>query len=657
MRNKNIKTVSLFILVCLLFLPICFAAEWETWTMWQSVANFLHLLISILSWIRILIATLAGKLMTNSIVYWEFIHLDQALRKLRNIMKNVANFSLWLIFLRTVFKYVFSDKSDIKDITGKIFYFIIAWIWIQMSWFAIWALIDISTILTASMWSFPSMILSEDWNIQKSLEWQKIFLPKKTVLNLNDKDLPMYQWIKQTTNDLTESSWYVEKDLGEFIDAIVPSSDSVAWPLIYMWVSIFHFQDYLTRTITMAWETDITDLVTTFLIKAWMLVFYTIALIMMFVFNLIRVFYLRMLIIFSPLLIAFWAFKKWSMWPDKEFEPIDKWNIKNLLILIFLPVVYITYMWLTLIIIVTIQKMITSNEIDNFGSEAVQISGNTIKTNNSSFTLNGNLRPNWKEDTQTTFTDIFLMILSLALMYGMTKIISTTVSWIWWDTMWKLKWFQDSALKAIPIWSTSVGWVMDWGKNMANKYINAKWWATTKIADQTDKLLETMWLTDWLTQTQQADLKKVALIDKRSWIWKSASSKFIDKYSDMISSVDYKKSAQNFSNSDITSWLNWWMWNKYKWNNWYKYNWEQLIMNASSSLDKWKKNIENINKSLWENWKIESLSWLADEISELKNDVEKWTLFWNLFNTLNKQDWTKIKTKSQFMTTKRWKNK
>jgi hypothetical protein len=54
------------------------------------------------------LANLAGKLMTNDIVYGSFLHLDASLWTLWNIMKNFANFALGFMVIFAVVKNLFS---------------------------------------------------------------------------------------------------------------------------------------------------------------------------------------------------------------------------------------------------------------------------------------------------------------------------------------------------------------------------------------------------------------------------------------------------------------------------------------------------------------------------------------------------------------------
>lgn len=57
-----------------------------------------------------LLAFLAGKLMSNDFIYGTFIHLDSALFKLWNYMKNISNFILGFLFLFGALKSFFSES-------------------------------------------------------------------------------------------------------------------------------------------------------------------------------------------------------------------------------------------------------------------------------------------------------------------------------------------------------------------------------------------------------------------------------------------------------------------------------------------------------------------------------------------------------------------
>ena len=102
----------------------------------------------------------AGNLVDNSLVYWEVFGFDVALRELWNIMRNLANFTLWFIFVYYLFKYIIpgTKKEDVKKLLISL---LIAGLWIQASWFIMAALIDVSTILAYWIWWLPISVLKD----------------------------------------------------------------------------------------------------------------------------------------------------------------------------------------------------------------------------------------------------------------------------------------------------------------------------------------------------------------------------------------------------------------------------------------------------------------------------------------------------------------
>jgi len=103
---------------------------------------------------------IAGSLVDNSLVYWEIFGFDVALWELWNIMRNLANFTLWFIFVYQIFKYLLPGKKK-EDIKKLLISLLIAWLWIQASWFIMAALIDVSTILAYWIWWLPISVLKD----------------------------------------------------------------------------------------------------------------------------------------------------------------------------------------------------------------------------------------------------------------------------------------------------------------------------------------------------------------------------------------------------------------------------------------------------------------------------------------------------------------
>lgn len=107
---------------------------------------------------------IAGIAMDNSLVYGEVFGLDKALWQFWQIARNFANFIIWFIFLRQVLKYIFdikSGKSDTTNVTKIITKLLLSSVGVQMSWFIMGALVDLSIVMTAGLWWLPLNIVDQ----------------------------------------------------------------------------------------------------------------------------------------------------------------------------------------------------------------------------------------------------------------------------------------------------------------------------------------------------------------------------------------------------------------------------------------------------------------------------------------------------------------
>lgn len=180
---------------------------WETWTdkdatdndttttVWSSDTAFDDVLLDLTyllqAWLKFLylvlrpLLVLAGTAMDNSLVYGEFFDLDRPLWQLRNMSKNFANFALWFFVLYQILQFIFSvDKTEF-EIKKILWWALLAWVGIQLSWFVIWALVDVSTIATYGIWWMPLTLLDE------TTLWDKVVLSVHSQVKFVDfaKDL------------------------------------------------------------------------------------------------------------------------------------------------------------------------------------------------------------------------------------------------------------------------------------------------------------------------------------------------------------------------------------------------------------------------------------------------------------------------------------
>ena len=110
------------------------------------------------------ILALAWILVDNSFVYAEVFKFDAVLWQLWNIVRNLANYTLWFLFLFKLFSYLLNakNKRDVKKILTRT---LIAWVWIQASWFLFAVLIDISNVMAYGVWWLPIATLWQQTDI------------------------------------------------------------------------------------------------------------------------------------------------------------------------------------------------------------------------------------------------------------------------------------------------------------------------------------------------------------------------------------------------------------------------------------------------------------------------------------------------------------
>lgn len=129
----------------------------------DAIFNTLWSILNILYIIALPVLIIAGKAMDNSMIYGEFMNLDRPLYMLWNLSRTFANFAIGWVLLWKIFMYIFKDwwgnaPAILKDIIVKGIMIVLG---VNLSWFAIGALIDLSTIATYSLWSMPLWAIKE----------------------------------------------------------------------------------------------------------------------------------------------------------------------------------------------------------------------------------------------------------------------------------------------------------------------------------------------------------------------------------------------------------------------------------------------------------------------------------------------------------------
>lgn len=195
---------------------------------YNSILNVLYLLLRPA-------LTLAGMALDNSMVYGWFLNLDAPLRLIWNIVKNIANFTLWFMVLFEILKNFFTTEKQGENAFKIIKKALIAWVLIQSSWFILAAIIDVSTITTYAIGGLPISALKtqcEDIGNTKIL-WigSKIDFSIQNTNSTIDNSFMYYSYAGQ---------WANKKN---FAPCVVKNNKRVVWQKYRWTVGNITFQD------------------------------------------------------------------------------------------------------------------------------------------------------------------------------------------------------------------------------------------------------------------------------------------------------------------------------------------------------------------------------------------------------------------------------
>lgn len=316
-----------------------------------NMSQWIQQIITLFSRLWVVLAMGAGKLMSNAFVYGEFMNFDVYLRQMRNISKNFANLAIGFMFLYYILKFVFqSEEVTGNEIGKKIGWFLLAWVMIQASWFMMGALLDIEQIATSAMGALPGLVIQDNntrWqNMTKAMGSAGV-LGKNLQLKKKESTNPTY-----LVYDRSEDAQWINTGTNSTLDAILPSHDTLSWPLYFIWFAIFQFQSYsevpVDPSLTLK---DLSRMFTATGIKFLVLTAFVVMMLILFIVNIIRIAYLWMIIALAPLIVLYIVLKK-VLGIDLGSSSdgiMSKINIQTILAYIFQPTIIITFMGLMLI--------------------------------------------------------------------------------------------------------------------------------------------------------------------------------------------------------------------------------------------------------------------------------------------------------------------
>ena len=455
-RKSRLKIWIVIIIIWIMsFSDWSFAADTTTEESFNILWFSLDSVVSASAWLWVFFARLAWTFLTNKWIYWEILWWDGLLWKLRNVMKNIANFALWFYFVYTIFKWLIDkQKGSILDsLKKKLLRLLIAWVWIQASRFFTAVVIDISTITLTAAGSFPSQVIADSTykDIEKSInESMKEFISKEYVLFPKDS--------RATSLFAVYDIQVEQKSNREIVDSIMPNEKDVAWPLYFIWFSILEtskINSINTSSIKLIKATILNTL-----IKWLTTIVYMFEMILLCIVALVRIIYLWMFIVLSPIAIFLWCLEKAEVNIEKSWLVKDLWkhiNPKSFFINVFKPTIIVLCLWIALIFVSLMNKVVLDYTWKNLNLEWAELSSKKEATSN----INGN---EW-DQTYTTVIDSnlvhFITVHTWKTLLGfILSIITVMIVYLIVDLGMKLWSGQKDFM------STKISWLTKWAKDM-----------------------------------------------------------------------------------------------------------------------------------------------------------------------------------------------
>jgi len=441
-QSQNLKLWIIIVMIVIFFSCQTFAADCnqdslETLTV---IHEFIWNLWRFFSWIWIVLSNFAGVLMTNTMVYWEFMGLDVSLWNIWQISRSIANYTLWFMFLYKIFKYIFipSEKSPIKQIKD----FLLASVFIQASWFLVMVLFDLSTIILATVSSFPSQVIDSSSEVMTAVQQQ---VAKDSVLS-NDKKTVIINAFTDSYLQWDNTKWFsVESSTTtapwsevvtpekKTLDSLLPQTYNLWGTFLYLWFTAMKAQDYVVRPMPTAasCEDRFLKVITWLIFDSWLIILYSLSLAILIVLLIMRLAYLWVFIAISPLVVLLYFIKDIDI--GKKNDILD---LKKAIYLIFQPAIYAFWMGLMFLFVVMVQNVFSNSaESELWSTVSVSQTKKSSTTIDPIPKINSSLENSWLvgfylREWAKSLKDILLSLITLVLMWELIKV---ALTWSMWD--------------------------------------------------------------------------------------------------------------------------------------------------------------------------------------------------------------------------------
>ena len=399
---------------------------------------------------------------------------------------------------------------------------------IQLSWFGIMVIVDISTVLFALISSFPSQVIGSDAVFSQALSTviDSSCPDKVSVQNAQPQGNVLCKWQKQIVNFMADAWWSslktssnagvitVGERAGEglnkeqLFDAILPSQDTLSWPLMFIGFEIFKTAQ-LSDYSNIQWNSDLEKdfkQILQIVLHSGMMIFYTLSLLVLMVVLVARGLYLWIFIAISPIVVLL----NYLIKPKKHITDDVFRDIGKMIKLCFQPVYYAMFIGLMMIMLVILNWALKFN-MTNYDSP-VQISDSQI-------TLDNNLISVAMEGGSMRIYDILLGLITLFLMWKLVHLAVTQETGIkWLDSFTKniskvAEWVIDTTPIIPVMWSNikvGAGAFLKEGL-LSNKLDSISGDFSRKEIDQARSLSAAFWfdVEQRITKTEKESLSRI----------------------------------------------------------------------------------------------------------------------------------------------------
>lgn len=341
------------------------------------------------------------------------------------MVRNLVNFAIGFFFLYHILKYVISPSTNEKPPQEIIKKSLITGVLVQMSRFIVMVLVDLSTILIATVSAFPSQLVDNSQQLQTTIVAVKD--ADKTLKYMTSQAV-VYTIDGELTTKLVDLPQRREVPNEKFIDEIMPKPEDLSGPLMRLGFSVFKTNDYLqynnNNIAGVSCQDKAFKQIFQFILYSAGLVLFTLSLLVLTVVLIVRLAYLWVAIALSPLIIFIKQFEIKGLDQTKEWGFL---NVDTIIGLIFQPVKFCFFIGLMMIIIVIYQSFFQLDYKDaSFAEGNVRIltTRNGENWYSSTVKIDGLLNMNMS-NAKMTIQEIFIAILSLAFMRMIIKVAIT----------------------------------------------------------------------------------------------------------------------------------------------------------------------------------------------------------------------------------------